>query len=222
MSRMTMRLLLPFALGFAVLSQASAAPPEDALAQVRSRFTLREAWTDHFGNPGERLVLRFQAKTLPESITFYAGLRLSDGKPEGLTAMLDAAESHAALLNAMPWLIRFARRPGKLTIGYVNGGALGDDTMANFAKDMHALGRDALAAEVRAVRGRAAFLTAGISQDTALILLPDRRAVLWRFGAADTAPFPLPGNGKDCPSDGRIGSHCIGLVVGADGKPLRD
>ncbi len=66
-----------------------------------------------------------------------------------------------------------------MSLLWVHDRPFSDKAMSQFAADMHELGKDALADEVRRVQGEVALLNVGYGDYW--IVMPGRRMVLWRY-----------------------------------------
>ena len=90
--------------------------------------------------------------------------------------------------------------------------------MKNFAADMHAVGEDDLAEEVRKVQKDVAVLN--VSYGDYWLVLPDRRMVLWRYesvmGLLGFAQSSFARH--ECTDYQAVTGGCVGAVVSPEGE----
>jgi hypothetical protein len=214
----------------------------DALARLRSRYSVAEAEIDNYHHPEygttwdnakpyavaeqvaeKNLHATLVHRTLPPNMTFALVLPYADGKVRGVNGFLDQSDAYSARVLAVPWLGALLRQHSKtpFRISYVHDASMGDKAMRTFSADMHRIDRDGLIAEVQAARERAILLIVGDTySETYWILMPDNRLILWRFGGPSgllkwsASDFKV----QDCADYQEVEGGCVGAVISASGE----
>jgi hypothetical protein len=108
-------------------------------------------------------------------------LLYKDRKVFGVDQFLQDVPRYEDLALSVPWLARIRTKCPNCATGlfWVHDESLSDKALKNFAADMHAIKKDALANEVRKVQSQVAVLNIGYGGWW--LVLPDRRMVLWRY-----------------------------------------
>ena len=195
-----------------------------------------------------------QKSTFPSDLAVALVLRWRAGKVEGVREFLQAGDKYEALALSVPWLITYTRLrtvfpswddicdiliPLSLTrmyekgspralirtrISYVHDASMGDKALNVFAADMHAIGKDKLAEQVRSEQKSVVLLmTSGDFGQSYWIVLPDRRTVLWRSAGPPDLPdwkssdFPA----HECSEYQGVGITCVGAVVSPHGELVK-
>lgn len=206
-----------------------------ALATLRVRYTvaggeISDVESFEYGlkratmKPGEtNLLVTLHRPDLPESFADELVLPYRDGAAEGMDRFLRDAPAYEALALSVPWLASYLRTHPKMPVhlSYVHDASLNDKAMRAFTADMHVLGKDALAAEVRAEQNQAVLLLSseGFAQAFWLIL-PDRRMVLWRYSWPEGLLKWKPGDVRTKPCDKdyvTFAGGCVGAIVSPEG-----
>jgi hypothetical protein len=147
-------------------------------------------------------------------------LLYKDGEVSGTETFIRNANHDEDLVLSVPWLVQLCAKYPRLGISllWVHDKSFSDKAMQNFAADMHALGKDGLAEEVRRVQQDVALINIGYKDYW--LLLPNRRMVLWRYesvsgllGFAQSA-FAL----HECTDYKGITGGCVGAVISPDGR----
>ncbi len=151
-------------------------------------------------------------------------LLYKDGKVSGVEAFLHDAKHDEDLVLSVPWLAHlFAKSPKYpgISLLWVHDQSFSNKAMGNFAADMHALGKDGLAEEVRRVQHDVALLN--VNYGDYWLVLPDRRMILWRYQSVmgllgwAKSDFAV----RECTDYQGVTGGCVGAVVSPDGGLVR-
>ncbi len=206
-----------------------------AITRIRAAYTLVNAdvnpyhdvtfgvYSETNGGEEENLHVRVRNPEFPRNLTEEVILLYKEGKVRGVDEFLTNCGRYERLVLSVPWLARlWARHPKWLTtLLWVHDSSFSDKAMQNFAADMHKLGKDRLADEVRSVEHDVAVLN--ISYGDWWLVLPDKRMVLWRYesvsGLLGFKQSQFSAN--ECADYQRVTGGCVGAVVSPEGEPVR-
>jgi hypothetical protein len=172
-------------------------------------------------NVSDAVVLLYQDSKTEDS-------KSTDGKVTGADNFLSAAQWYETLAFSVPWLQDAIRQnPGvPVRISYVHNASFGEKAMTVFAADMHAAGKDDLAAGAKSMQSQICLLITGTnSAESYWLLFPDKHMILWRY----TSPSgllnwkPADFTTKNC-SEYKIPTTtggCVGAVISADGTLVK-
>jgi hypothetical protein len=137
----------------------------------------------------------------------------------GLEDLARLASDYTTTALSPRWFRDFlASHPTRVELRLVNGRSFSEKAMATFESDMKALGKDSLAATVKASREGVALII--VEWYGYWLVLPDKTMVLWRFdvpsGLLKWTPADIAA--KDCASFGPVARHCAGAIVSAEGN----
>jgi hypothetical protein len=164
-----------------------------------------------------------QRSTFPKNFYDTVILLYKDGEVSGAEAFIRNAKHDEDLVLSIPWLVQLCTKYPRLGISllWVHNQSLSDKAMQNFAADMHALGKDGLAEEVRRVRQDVALLN--VNYGDYWLVLPDRRMVLWRYDSV----MGLLGweksdvSAQECTDYQTVTGGCVGAIVSPDGELVK-
>jgi len=168
----------------------------------------------------ENLHVDLSRHDFPAGFVVRGILLYQDNAVSGVDQFLQNLPRYEDLVFAVPWLARLrANQPRSgTTLLWIHDKPLSDKALKNFAADMHALGKDSLADEVRQVQSQVAVVN--VSYGDWWLVLPDRRMVLWRYESV----MGLLGWKKsdfhehDCTDYQGVTGGCVGAVVSPDGE----
>jgi hypothetical protein len=175
---------------------------------------------DGKGEGEENLHVDLSRHSFPAGFVVRAILLYKDNAVSGVDQFLQNVPRYEDLVLAVPWLARLrANQPRSgTTLLWIHDKSLSDKALKNFAADMHALGKDSLAEEVRQVQAQVAVVN--VSYGDWWLVLPDRRMVLWQYESV----MGLLGWKKsdfhkhDCTDYQGVTGGCVGAVVSSDGE----
>ena len=129
----------------------------------------------------QNLHLDLGRSDFPPGFVVTAILLYKDRKVFGVDQFLQEVPRYEDLALSVPWLAKIRTKCPTCATGllWVHDESLSDKALKNFAADMHAIKKDALANEVRKVQSQVAVLNIGYGGWW--LVLPDRRMVLWRY-----------------------------------------
>lgn len=172
-------------------------------------------WEGH-KPPEENLHVEVTRQMFPPGFTETAILLYQNGKVSGVDEFLRNAGRYEDLVLSVPWLSRL--RTWGMTLMWVHDKSMSDKAMKNFAADMHALGKDELAEEVRRDQDKVAVLN--VSYGDFWLVLPDRRMVLWRFesvrGLLGLNRSEIPT--VECTDYQGVTGGCAGVTISPEGE----
>lgn len=167
----------------------------------------------------ENLHVVLRQASFPLGFSESAIFLYRDGKVSGTDDFLQNARKYEERVLSVPWLKTLAEKyPGyKIQLLWVHDQSLGDKAMNLFAADMNAMGKSALADEVRAEQDKIALIT--IQYGDYWLVLPDERMVLWRYssvsGLLNFKPSDFPF--QRCSDYNTVTGGCVGVVVLPEG-----
>jgi hypothetical protein len=177
-------------------------------------------YSEKNGSEEENLHVNVRGSRFPPNLTEESILLYEGGKVRGVDDFLTNANRYEELVLSVPWLKRlWARNPDwPTTLLWVHDSSFSDKAMLQFAADMHKLGRDKLAVDVRKVQHDVALLN--IRDGDWWLVLPDKRMVLWRYesvsgllGFKQSQVSPV-----ECTDYQGVTGGCVGAVVSSAGK----
>ena len=168
----------------------------------------------------ENLHVDLRRRDFPAGFLLRAILLYKDNTVSGVDQFLQTVPRYEDLVLAVPWLARLrANQPkGGTTLLWVHDKSLSDKALQNFAADMHVVGKDSLADEVRNVQSQVAVLN--VSYGDWWLVLPDRRMILWRYESVmgllgwKTSDF----HERECTDYQGVTGGCVGAVVSPEGE----
>jgi hypothetical protein len=209
------------------------------MALLRTRYGIRDAsindrnFVDYLTAGADHTVDRsdaFDAELVrsgfPRGFAVSLELPFGNGAADGAGRFLRAITPYEDLVLSVPWLKAFLHRhpATAIRLDYVDSVSLSKNALTAFTADMHAIGRDDLAAMVAPLRARAAVLSVGdMFDETAWIVLPDRRMVLWHYAGTDGLFKWKPEDFAARPCSAIVlfqDGGCTGAVISPDGKVL--
>jgi len=167
----------------------------------------------------ENLHVVLRQASFPPGFSESAIFLYRDGKVSGTEDFLQNARKYEELVFSVPWLKTLAERYAGYNIQllWVHDQSLGDKAMNLFAADMNAMGKSALADEVRAEQDKIALVT--IQYGDYWLVFPDERIVLWRCssvsGLLNFKPSDFPF--QRCSDYNTVTGGCVGVVVLPEG-----
>jgi hypothetical protein len=207
----------------------------NTLTILRTQYTVKSAdinpyhdvafgtkWNKGKGEE-ENLHATLQRSAFPKNFYDTVILLYKDGEVSGAEEFIRNAKDDEDLVLSVPWLVQLWAKYPRLGISllWVHNQSFSDKAMQNFAADMHALGKDGLANEVRRVQQDVALLN--VSYGDYWVVLPDRRMILWRYESV----MGLLGwkksdfSAREC-TDYRGGTGgCVGAIVSPDGELVK-
>lgn len=205
---------------------------ESALAILRTRYSVKtadinpyhdvtfgEKWNKGKGEE-ENLHVTLQRSDFPRNFDDTLVLLYKDGQVSGAEEFIQNAGRQEQLVLSVPWLVQvLARHPGLgISLLWVHDQSFSDKAMRNFAADMHAVGRDDLAEEVRRVEKDVAVLN--VNYGDYWLVLPDRRMVLWRYESVmGLLGFTQSDFARhECTDYQGVTGGCVGVVVSPNGE----
>ena len=208
------------------------------LAELRERYSVVEAEINEFHHPEygtqwsgnqpheTNLHVTLTRPDLPPSVVEALVLEYKDGKVEGLEGFLNGAEKYENFFRSVPWLIGYVGQKDKVPvrISYVHSTSFGDKALKTFADDMHAVGREEIAREVKAKQSEIVLLITGITYaESYWLIFPDRHMILWRYNGPSGLLNWGPSDFKtsECADYGEPFGGCVGARVDADGNLTR-
>jgi len=182
--------------------------------------TFGEKWKAGKGEE-ENLHATVRRDSFPSDFSDAVILLYKDNSVWGVQDFLHNASSYEDLVLSVPWLAKLrSEYPNwPMTLQWVHGASPSDKGMQNFAEDMHTIGRDSLAEEVRRMQPKVAVLN--ISYGDYWLVLPDQRMVLWRYESRmgllglTQSDFPV----HPCADYQGVTGGCVGAVISPEGKP---
>lgn len=171
----------------------------------------------------QHLTLTLRRTDLPATFSDIAVLAYHDEKADGIDTLFKRGQRYEALALSPPWLRRRLadETAPAVYLYYKDGRSLDDAQLAEFTADMHASGRNALAAEIRREQDDVAVLLSGPLWDPERwLVLPDRRMVLWRYNQGSKTPLlPEAADGMWHGCAGGTGfTMCPGFIISPGGK----
>jgi hypothetical protein len=223
---------LSCALASAVMQRLKEQAVEPALRPLRTHYTAEliaidlgysidygEEWRG--GRPQQANArIRLSGERFPP--LFEIGVVLPVREDMTVTAPEDLARvtgDYATTALAPLWLRDFlASHPTPVELRLINGRSFSEKAMMAFERDLKALGKESLAATVKASQERVGLIIVQWQAGYWLVL-PDRSMVLWRFSAPSGllkwTPADVPA--KDCASFRVVASQCVGAIVSPQG-----
>jgi hypothetical protein len=143
-----------------------------------------------------------------------------NGRVTGAEEFLRRAGPYEELVLSVPWLSRLLAKYPQwgIDLVWVHDRPFSDKAMKQFAADMHQLGKDDLADEVRKVQDDVALVNVG--HGDYWIVMPDRRMVLWRYESVSgllgfkQMQFMV----RRCTRYQGVTGGCVGAVVSPEGE----
>jgi hypothetical protein len=144
----------------------------NTLTILRTQYTVKSAdinpyhdvafgtkWNKGKGEE-ENLHATLQRSAFPKNFYDTVILLYKDGEVSGAEEFIRNAKDDEDLVLSVPWLVQLWAKYPRLGISllWVHNQSFSDKAMQNFAADMHALGKDGLANEVRRVQQDVALL----------------------------------------------------------------
>ena len=169
----------------------------DAISLLRTKYSVGTAEINSYHHPeygkgwsnGEpretNLHVSLRKETFPANVSVSLVLPVVDGKVQHVTDFLSSGDRYESIALSVPWLNDYlAQREGVTArIDYVHNQSMGEKAMRVFAADMHKIGKDDLAQEIKAKDTEVVLLIVGMTySESYWILFPDKRLVLWRYG----------------------------------------
>lgn len=157
--------------------------------------------------------------SFPPSISENAILLYKDGKVFGIEDFLQNAGKYEELVFSVPWLKSLTEKypTYRTELLWVHDRSFSEKAMSLFAADMNAIGKSAIADEVRAEQGEIALIT--IQYGDYWLVLPDKRMVMWRYssvsGLLNFKPSDFPF--QRCSEYNTVTGGCVGVIVLPDG-----
>ena len=213
-----------FTLAESVIRQVDDRFMAPAVALVKGRYLVKAAsFYAGSGNSGgtasapaktEFLSLRLTGLGPLMNLEEWVDLPFLEGHVYGTENFLGNIGAFESRLLSLPWIKDLLdsgeERPILL---YGQGGGLDQRDLTNFSSGMLKLGRGKLSEEVKAEREKVALIWLG---DAYLLVLPDERTVLWRFGNVANRIKPLQlaeeAPTKDC-GDYLPRPRCSGAII---------
>ncbi len=205
-----------------------------ALADIRGAYAIVAAEINQYHHP--EYGVEWSAKQRRET-NLHASLRKAAFPPnfvdalvlpyqndriEGVDNFLRSVEKYEALVFSIPWLQDYIREHPRVPIrvSYVHDASFGDRAMKVFAADMHAMGKDEVVRDVRALKSQLALLITGTTYaESYWLVFPDKHMMLWRYGGPSGllkwAPENFPAG--RCSAYHPVSGGCAGVVVSRDG-----
>jgi hypothetical protein len=209
-----------------------------ALGTLRSIYTVQTAEINPYHHPEygvewsgnqpheTNLHALLRRIDFPGGVSIALVLLDQDGNIKGIDEFLHSAPKYTDLALSLPWLNDYIRKHKEtpVRISYVNNASFGARAMQVFAADMHAVGKDELAAEIRAKQLDIALLITGNTyEESYWLVLPDKRIVLWRYagptGLLNWKPTDFPPG--ECSAYAPVDGGCVGAVFSADGHMVK-
>lgn len=205
------------------------------LAILRTDYTIKSAdinphhdvafgtkWNKGKGEE-ENLHATLQRSDFPKNFYDTVILLYKGGQVSGAEEFIRNAGRREQLVLSVPWLVQLCAKYPRLGISllWVHGQSFSDKAMQNFAADMHVLGNDGLAEEVRRVQQDVALLN--VNYGDYWLVLPDRRMVLWRYesvmGLLGFAQSDFARH--ECTDYRAVTGGCVGAVVSPEGELIK-
>lgn len=166
----------------------------------------------------DNLQAKLTRKDLPKNFFFRIALPFKDGKVENVDTFMGSIDAYHALVLSVPWLKEFIDTHPRLDyeLRFVGDRSFSEKAMQSFTADMKLSGKESLVDEVAKIQKSVSLLV--VEYRTWLMVLPDKRVVLWRFDGFD--PTHLWKN-ESAPWDCTYQGKCVGMVVSADATLVR-
>ena len=131
---------------------------------------------------------------------------------------MGSIDDYHDLVLSVPWLKEFINTHPRLDyeLKFAGDRSFSEKAMQSFTADMKLRGKESLVDEVAKIQKGVSLLV--VEYRTWLMVLPDKRVVLWRFNDFD--PTHLSKN-ETAPWDCTYQGKCVGVVVSADGALVR-
>ena len=207
----------------------------DALAFLSHAYQVRRAEVNSyhdldFGRPWnggkpheENLHVDLWRPGFPKNFVVAAILLRHGLQTEGVDALPEKSGAYEQLVLSVGWLKRYldAHPNEHAWLFYVHGRSLSEKGMKIFAADMQAAGRDDLVPKVRAVKDNVAVLETGYGDHW--IILPDRSAILWRWGSLSNILLWKPTDflTHRCTDYQEVSGGCSGTLISPQGEIVR-
>jgi hypothetical protein len=167
----------------------------------------------------ENLHVVLRQESFPQSFFENAIFLYIDGNVSGTEDFLQNAGKYENLVFSVPWLNHLtAGYPGyRIELLWVHDRSFSEKAMKIFATDMDAVGKGALANEVRAEQDKIALIT--IDYDDYWLVLPDERMIFWRYSTVSgllnfkASDFSV----QRCAEYSSVTGGCVGAVILPDG-----
>jgi hypothetical protein len=167
----------------------------------------------------ENLHVVLRKVSFPPSFSESAILLYRDGQVSGTENFLQNATKYEELILSVPWLKTLTEKYPryKIELLWVHDRSFSEKAMNLFAADMRAMGKSALADEVRAEQEEIALIT--IQYGDYWLVLPDKSMVLWRYTSVSgllnfkSSDFPF----QRCSEYNTVTGGCVGVVVLPEG-----
>ena len=166
----------------------------------------------------DNLQAKLARKDLPKNFVFGIALPFKASKVENVDTFMGSIDAYHDLVLSVPWLREFINTHPQLNyeLRFVGDRSFSEKAMQSFTADMKLRGKEALVNEVAKIQKSVSLLVVGYR--TWLMVLPDKRVVLWRFKDFDPAHLWKDESAAwDCTYQGK----CVGVVVSADGALVR-
>ncbi len=205
-----------------------------ALARIRGTYTIVAAEINQYHHPeygvewsGKQrretnLHVSLRKASFPPNVVDALVLPYQDGRIEGVDNFLRSAEKYEALVFSIHWLQDYIREHPRvpIRISYVHDASFGDRALKVFADDMHAIGKDEVVRDLRALKSEIALLITGTTYaESYWLVFPDKHMMLWRYGGPSGllkwAPENFPAG--RCSAYHSVSGGCAGVVVSRDG-----
>jgi hypothetical protein len=191
-----------------------------ALTRLKTRYSVADAELNDFDSS---LHVTLASDLLPTNVRYALVLPYEGNKVVGVEEFLRRGEIYGKKLISVPWLDDFIRQHSDVPvwISYEHGASMADQSLRAFLADMHKIGRDDLAEQVKLAGDDATHLIVGERFYGAdWILMPDHRLLLWRFN--ENRPRSLlrwsPSNfGTRSCADFQP-YYCVGAVISPSGE----
>jgi hypothetical protein len=201
------------------------------LATLRARYTVESADINPYHGVAygvawkgkqpheENLHVVLRRASFPPNISENAILLYKDGKVFGTEDFLQNAGKYEELVFSVPWLNNLSEKyPGyRIELVWVHDRSFSEKAMNLFAADMNAIGKSAIADQVRAQQDKIALIT--IQYGDYWLVLPDKSMIMWRFssvsGLLNFKPSDFPY--QRCSEYNTVTGGCVGVVVLPDG-----
>jgi hypothetical protein len=210
----------------------------DALARLRAKYRVGTAEINSYHHPeygkewskGEaretNLHISLRKETFPPNVSVSLVLPVVDGKVQHVTDFLSSGDQYESIALSVPWLNDYLAQHQKVPvrIDYVRNQSMGEKAMRVFAADMHKIGKDDLAQEIKAKDVEVVLLIVGMTYaESYWILFPDKRLFLWRFGGPSGLLkwSPRDFDTHPCSEYQGVTGGCVGAIVSPAGELLQ-
>ncbi len=205
-----------------------------ALADIRGAYAIVAAEINQYHHPEygvewsakqrreTNLHASLRKAAFPPNVVDALVLPYQNDRIEGVDNFLRSVEKYEALVFSIPWLQDYIREHPRVPIrvSYVHDASFGDRAMKVFAADMHAMGKNEVVRDVRALKSQLALLITGTTYaESYWLVFPDKHMMLWRYGGPSGllkwAPENFPAG--RCSAYHPVSGGCAGVVVSRDG-----